>query len=177
MDLSSILKQPDIPSCRRLLPYYWRRGSFAKRRRSVHAGAADYRGGKVYYGTIWIHARWPSRPLHVRKVHCGVCDEHRAQRRACIPRANRNSLVHFRFNRSSGVSFGLRRALRCIHVWTPKAAESPPQTRRVGFDHCADAPFLSSEIHGRAHEIALAELDAAMAQDVIRRCAVEIEVR
>ena len=37
--------------------------------------------------------------------------------------------------------------------------------------------LLSSEIHRRAHEIALAELDPAMAQDVIRRCAVEIEVR
>ena len=38
-------------------------------------------------------------------------------------------------------------------------------------------PLLSSGIHRRAHEIALAELDPAMAQDVIRRCAVEIEVR
>ena len=26
----------------------------------------------VYYGIIWIHARWPSRPLHVRKVHCAI---------------------------------------------------------------------------------------------------------
>jgi hypothetical protein len=51
------------------------------------------------------------------------------------------------------------------------------KTRRVGFDHFADASLLSSEIHRRAHEIALAELDAAMAQDVIRRCAVKIEVR
>ena len=33
-------------------------------------------------------------------LQVGVCDEHRAQRRACIPTANRNSLVHFRFNRS-----------------------------------------------------------------------------
>ena len=37
--------------------------------------------------------------------------------------------------------------------------------------------LLSSEIHRRAHEIALAELDPAMAQDVIRRCTVEIEGR
>jgi hypothetical protein len=50
-------------------------------------------------------------------------------------------------------------------------------TRSAGFDHFADASLLSSEIHRRAHEIALAELDAAMAQDVIRRCAVKIEVR
>src|SRR5271166_737977 len=35
---------------------------------------------------------------------------------------------------------------------------------------------LSSEIHRRAHEIALAELDSAMAQDVVRCCAVKIEV-
>src|SRR5262245_9529029 len=31
--LPSILSNPDIPWCRRLLPYYWRRSSFAKRRR------------------------------------------------------------------------------------------------------------------------------------------------
>jgi hypothetical protein len=37
--------------------------------------------------------------------------------------------------------------------------------------------LFSSEVHRRAHEIALAELDPTMAQDVIRRCAVEIEVR
>src|ERR1700730_17461341 len=41
----------------------------------------------------------------------------------------------------------------------------------------ARAPLLSSEVHQRAHEIALAEIDPAMAQDVIRGCAVEIEVR
>jgi hypothetical protein len=33
IDLPSILSNPDIPWCRRLLPYYWRRSSFAKRRR------------------------------------------------------------------------------------------------------------------------------------------------
>jgi hypothetical protein len=48
----------------------------------------------------------------------------------------------------------------------------------VGFGRFADAhPLLFSEIHRRVHEIALGELDAAMAQDVIRRCAVEIEIR
>src|ERR1700730_5178977 len=36
---------------------------------------------------------------------------------------------------------------------------------------------LPSEGYRRAHEIALTELDPAMAQDVIRCCAVEIEVR
>ncbi len=36
--------------------------------------------------------------------------------------------------------------------------------------------LLFSESHGRTHEIALTELDPAMAQDVIRCCAEKIEI-
>jgi len=46
------------------------------------------------------------------------------------------------------------------------------------FGRFVDAtPLWSSKTHRRAHEVTLAEFDPAMAQDVIRRCAVEIEVR
>jgi hypothetical protein len=56
-----------------------------------------------------------------------------------------------------------RHEFRGLGCWTSRFADAPP--------------LLSSEIQRRAHEVALAELDPAMAQDVIRRCAVEIEVR
>jgi hypothetical protein len=51
-----------------------------------------------------------------------------------------------------------------------------PSRKRGNFRRSGDA-HLSSEIHGRSHEIALAKLDPTMAQDVICCCAVKIEVR
>ena len=52
-------------------------------------------------------------------LQVGICDERRAQRRAWIPTANRNSRVYVRFKENSGGGLGLCRVLRSIHVWTP----------------------------------------------------------
>src|SRR6202023_2187179 len=70
---------------------------------------------------------------------------------ACRARVRRSALIRVGLTSTDiTVAFGGLRPLRCP---------------------------VSSEIHRRAHKISLAELDPAMAQDVIRRCAVKIEVR
>ena len=67
--------------------------------------------------------------------------------------------------------------------------ETPPREPQGGGEHTEFAVSILGQLNGmrstrryysetrRAHEVALAELDAAMAQDVVGRGAVEIEVR
>jgi hypothetical protein len=83
--------------------------------------------------------------------------------------------VKRRFPRLFFASIGLKASgkTRLNNDFTPVGVDlhNSKSVRRSGDAH------LSSEIHGRAHEIALAKLDPAMAQDVICCCAVKIEVR